>query len=360
MKNSSPLIEKLQATLLFSPTALMPGVGPKSPLRSSFSPFASPASTPESPGTASLSSESDGSLSLDQPKEAEPLQSLHKTRARPSLKRRPPSRRFRRSVTDEVDGPEPPDNAAQTADTKPSASAEDASDEAFADEVQISNGESCSSAEGEAGTSLRSSAEGEVGPSHPSPEGHVHSSPQSAKGVASHSPRSPTQGDVHSSPQSAERENLSSPLSSAKGEVSPSAQLAEGEALSSPQSVEGEALSSPQSSEGDVHTSPGSSIDLSPEEPARKMPRDPVAPQSQEPEVRSVPNKLEENGTAPKAIVESIDKDTETSNSFAHNPAASETVSAVSHQEPNVEEAKAMDTELQVDNAEGESSGTVD
>ncbi|XP_032889269.1 capZ-interacting protein [Amblyraja radiata] len=362
MKNSSALIEKLQATLHFSPTALMPGLGPKSPLKSPFSPFASPASTPESPGTASLSSESDGSVSLDQPKEAEPLQSLHKSRARPSLKRRPPSRRFRRSVTDDVGDPEQQDNAAQTADAKPSVSAEDASDEVFAEDVQISNGEANSSAEAEASTSPRSSTEGEAAPSHSSAEDNVHSSPQSAKGEAN--PRSSTQGDVHSSHQSAERETLSSPLSTVKGEASPSAQLAESEALSSPRSVEGETLSSPRSSsEGDVHTSPCSSVDLSPEEPARKMPSDPVAPQSQEPEVRSVPDQcenLEENGIAPKAVVESIDKDTETPNSIAHNPAGSETVSAVSRQEPGTEEAKAMDKEPQVANAEGESSGAVE
>ncbi|XP_048396739.1 capZ-interacting protein-like isoform X2 [Stegostoma tigrinum] len=118
LKTSSPLIEKLQANLLLSPTALLPGAGPKSPLKSSFSPFASPASTPDSPGARSQSSESDGGpVTVDQPAERGPLHSLHKNRVRVSVKRRPPSRKFRRSVTEDAansDSPEtdaPPMNA---------------------------------------------------------------------------------------------------------------------------------------------------------------------------------------------------------------------------------------------------------
>ncbi|XP_043556968.1 capZ-interacting protein isoform X2 [Chiloscyllium plagiosum] len=103
LKTSSPLIEKLQANLCLSPIALLPGAGPKSPLKSSFSPFTSPASTPDSPGTRSQSSESDGGpVSFDQPAEREPLHSLHKNRVRVSLKRRPPSRRFRRSAAEDA------------------------------------------------------------------------------------------------------------------------------------------------------------------------------------------------------------------------------------------------------------------
>ncbi|XP_059824486.1 capZ-interacting protein-like isoform X2 [Hypanus sabinus] len=157
LKISSPHIEKLQAALLISPAALMPGAGPKSPLKPSASPFASPASTPESPGARSVSSESDGTPATgDQPKEAETLQSLHKTRARLSIKRRPPSRRFRRSISDDVGNSgssetEQLDNSAKQEEPKQSEASEEGNDEVFIDKVQ--NGNTHSSAEGEAHTS---------------------------------------------------------------------------------------------------------------------------------------------------------------------------------------------------------------
>ncbi|XP_072116361.1 capZ-interacting protein-like isoform X1 [Mobula birostris] len=163
VKNSSPRIEKLQATLHLSPAALMPGGGPKSPLKPSASPFASPASTPESPGTRSVSSESDGTpATADQPREAETLQSLHKNRARLSIKRRPPSRRFRRSVTDDVGNSgssetEQLDNSARQEEPKQSGASEEGNDEVFIDKVQ--NGNAHSSAEGEAHTSPHLSAD---------------------------------------------------------------------------------------------------------------------------------------------------------------------------------------------------------
>ncbi|KAM9319603.1 capZ-interacting protein [Gastrophryne carolinensis] len=100
---SSPLIEKLQANLAFSPGALLPGVSPKSPgLKVMASPFSSPPSTPSSPGVhPHHTSESEESpVSFEQPPEGTPLPSYTKVRTRGSLKRRPPSRRFRKSQTD--------------------------------------------------------------------------------------------------------------------------------------------------------------------------------------------------------------------------------------------------------------------
>ncbi|XP_051870241.1 capZ-interacting protein-like isoform X1 [Pristis pectinata] len=311
LKNSSPLIEKLQATLLLSPTALVPGVGPKSPLKSSFSPFASPASTPESPGMHSLSSESDGSVvTIDQPREAEPLQSLHKNRARLSMKRRPPSRRFRRSATD-ADSPETEqsDNSAKEVEPKQRGAAEEGNDEVFTDQVQIDNGDAHSSAEGEAHSSPRSSAEGEA-----------HSTP-----------RSSAEGEAHSTPRS---------------------------------SAEGEAHSSPRSSaEGEAQSTPRSSADLSPGEPAQKMPSDPLSSQSQESETCTANQDeyAEDNNIASKMILESADKDNESSDNIVHNPAGSETVvTEMSNQELKTEEVKATDNEQQIVNAEEKPSEAIE
>ncbi|XP_007480770.1 capZ-interacting protein isoform X1 [Monodelphis domestica] len=99
---SSPLIEKLQANLAFDPTALLPGASPKSPgLKAIVSPFHSPPSTPSSPGVRSRSSEPEEvPVSFDQPPEGIHLPCYNKVRTRGSIKRRPPSRRFRRSQSD--------------------------------------------------------------------------------------------------------------------------------------------------------------------------------------------------------------------------------------------------------------------
>nr|DBA34569.1 TPA: hypothetical protein GDO54_002119 [Pyxicephalus adspersus] len=99
---SSPLIEKLQANLAFAPASLLPGPSPKSPgLKVMASPFNSPPSTPSSPGLHPHTSESEESpVSFEQPPEGTPLSSYTKVRTRGSLKRRPPSRRFRKSQTD--------------------------------------------------------------------------------------------------------------------------------------------------------------------------------------------------------------------------------------------------------------------
>lgn len=99
---SSPLIEKLQANLAFDPAALLPGASPKSPgLKAMVSPFHSPPSTPSSPGIRSHPGEAEEvPVSFDQPPEGTHLPSYNKVRTRGSIKRRPPSRRFRRSQSD--------------------------------------------------------------------------------------------------------------------------------------------------------------------------------------------------------------------------------------------------------------------
>ncbi|XP_017932600.2 capZ-interacting protein [Manacus vitellinus] len=103
---SSPMIEKLQANLAFSPAALLPGVSPRSPgLKALVSPFSTPPSTPTSPGTQTQPSEaSETPVSFDQPPEGTQLQFYNKVRTRGSIKRRPPSRRFRRSLSEYGDG----------------------------------------------------------------------------------------------------------------------------------------------------------------------------------------------------------------------------------------------------------------
>ncbi|NXY86901.1 CPZIP protein, partial [Alcedo cyanopectus] len=103
---SSPMIEKLQANLAFAPAALLPGASPKSPvLKSLVSPFSTPPSTPSSPGIQSQPSEvSETPVSFDQPPEGTQLQFYNKVRTRGSIKRRPPSRRFRRSLSEYGDG----------------------------------------------------------------------------------------------------------------------------------------------------------------------------------------------------------------------------------------------------------------
>ncbi|KAM8818726.1 capZ-interacting protein [Rhynchonycteris naso] len=99
---SSPLIEKLQANLAFDPAALLPGASPKSPgLKATVSPFHSPPSTPSSPGMWPQRGKSEEvPISFDQPPEGSHLPCYNKVRTRGSIKRRPPSRRFRRSQSD--------------------------------------------------------------------------------------------------------------------------------------------------------------------------------------------------------------------------------------------------------------------
>ncbi|NXE76203.1 CPZIP protein, partial [Cochlearius cochlearius] len=103
---SSPMIEKLQANLAFAPAALLPGASPKSPgLKVLVSPFSTPPSTPSSPGIQSQPSEANETpVSFDQPPEGTQLQFYNKVRTRGSIKRRPPSRKFRRSLSEYGDG----------------------------------------------------------------------------------------------------------------------------------------------------------------------------------------------------------------------------------------------------------------
>ncbi|NXC71280.1 CPZIP protein, partial [Anhinga anhinga] len=103
---SSPMIEKLQANLAFAPAALLPGASPKSPgLKALVSPFTTPPSTPSSPGSQPQPGEANEMpVSFDQPPEGTQLQFYNKVRTRGSIKRRPPSRKFRRSLSDYGDG----------------------------------------------------------------------------------------------------------------------------------------------------------------------------------------------------------------------------------------------------------------
>ncbi|XP_077361551.1 duboraya [Festucalex cinctus] len=121
-KRNSALIEKLQANLALSPAALLPS--PKSPASTGFRPFApfspppspsptagSPSSTLTSPSPVSTSlptgEEEEGPVSFEAPPtaaEGSLLMNVTKSRARHSLKRRPPSRRHRKSSSGEEVG----------------------------------------------------------------------------------------------------------------------------------------------------------------------------------------------------------------------------------------------------------------
>ncbi|XP_066455466.1 capZ-interacting protein isoform X2 [Eleutherodactylus coqui] len=99
---SSPLIEKLQANLAFAPASLLPGPSPKSPgLKTMASPWSTPPSTPSSPIVQQPHSSNieESPVSFEQPPDGAHLQG-HKIRTRGSIKRRPPSRKFRKSQSD--------------------------------------------------------------------------------------------------------------------------------------------------------------------------------------------------------------------------------------------------------------------
>ncbi|XP_070686062.1 capZ-interacting protein [Pempheris klunzingeri] len=103
MRNS-PIIEKLQANLALSPTALLPS--PKSP-EVKLQPAPLSPTTPCSPLSPTqqcshLSSEEEDPVSFNNPPEGTPLPSINKTRARLSFKRRPPTRQHRRSAGEEA------------------------------------------------------------------------------------------------------------------------------------------------------------------------------------------------------------------------------------------------------------------
>ncbi|KGL79752.1 CapZ-interacting protein, partial [Tinamus guttatus] len=140
---SSPMIEKLQANLAFAPAALLPGASPKSPgLKVMVSPFSTPPSTPTSPGIQSQSSEpKETPVSFDQPPEGTQLQFYNKVRTRGSIKRRPPSRRFRRSLSEYGDGEDLGVNI-----SSPENGAKEDGDEAFGPKGKTEEAETASKA----------------------------------------------------------------------------------------------------------------------------------------------------------------------------------------------------------------------
>ncbi|XP_051934574.1 capZ-interacting protein isoform X2 [Hippocampus zosterae] len=116
-KKSSAIIERLQANLTLSPTALLPSPKgpevnrqPDSPAPPS-TPFAAAATTSPSPTLQPtqlyVEEDEEGEdqeepVSFDGPPEGASLPSFHKTRARLSFKRRPPTRQHRRSAGGEA------------------------------------------------------------------------------------------------------------------------------------------------------------------------------------------------------------------------------------------------------------------
>ncbi|XP_054462444.1 capZ-interacting protein [Anoplopoma fimbria] len=107
MKNS-PIIEKLQANLSLSPTALLPSPNKSPEVKLQPAPLSpiTPCSPqrPLSPTLrpSRLSSEEEDAVSFDSPPEGTPLPSINKTRARLSFTRRPPTRQHRRSAGEEA------------------------------------------------------------------------------------------------------------------------------------------------------------------------------------------------------------------------------------------------------------------
>ncbi|XP_029027612.1 capZ-interacting protein isoform X2 [Betta splendens] len=103
---SSPIIEKLQANLALSPTALLPS--PKSP-DVKLPPAPPPPPSPRGPPGPVLppsqpSTEEEEPVGFDSPPDGAALRSINKTRARLSFKRRPPTRQHRRSAGEEAFG----------------------------------------------------------------------------------------------------------------------------------------------------------------------------------------------------------------------------------------------------------------
>ncbi|XP_037123753.1 capZ-interacting protein [Syngnathus acus] len=112
-KSSSSIIERLQANLALSPSTLLPSPKVAEVNRQPDSPslplVAAAATTPLSPTLlpTQLSVEEDEEgqgepVGFDSPPEATSLPNFHKTRVRLSFKRRPPTRRHRRSTGEEA------------------------------------------------------------------------------------------------------------------------------------------------------------------------------------------------------------------------------------------------------------------
>ncbi|XP_076590370.1 capZ-interacting protein isoform X2 [Chaetodon auriga] len=109
MKNS-PIIEKLQANLALSPTALLPSPktsevklqpAPLSPT-TPCTPLSPPSPLSPTLRPSQLCSEEEDLVSFENPPEGTPLPSINKTRARLSFKRRLPTRQHRRSAAEEA------------------------------------------------------------------------------------------------------------------------------------------------------------------------------------------------------------------------------------------------------------------
>ncbi|XP_049582813.1 capZ-interacting protein isoform X2 [Syngnathus scovelli] len=111
-KNSSSIIERLQANLALSPSTLLPSPKVAEVNRQPDSPslpLVAAATTPLSPTLlpTQLSVEEDEEgqgepVGFDSPPEATSLPNFHKTRVRLSFKRRPPTRQHRRSTGEEA------------------------------------------------------------------------------------------------------------------------------------------------------------------------------------------------------------------------------------------------------------------
>ncbi|KAM9569191.1 capZ-interacting protein-like isoform 1-T1 [Salvelinus alpinus] len=177
IKRNSALIEKLQANLALSPCSLLPS--PKSPglrlLPPSFTPTSPcsptpPVTTPTSPVSRaplprSLSEEETPATFevAATPTEGSLLPSINKGRARLSIRRRPPSRRHRKSSGEEGDGATGEETPLTTSDNPEAKVGEEEKgegEEVFEKEVEEKDGE-------RADTSLSTKAKIETGSSTP-------------------------------------------------------------------------------------------------------------------------------------------------------------------------------------------------
>ncbi|KAK2846700.1 hypothetical protein Q5P01_009699 [Channa striata] len=101
---NAPNIEKLQANLALSPSALLPS--PKTPevklQLAPLSPTEPCGALSATPQPSQQSAEDEDPISFDDPPEGAALHSINKTRPRLSFKRRPPTRQHRRSASEET------------------------------------------------------------------------------------------------------------------------------------------------------------------------------------------------------------------------------------------------------------------
>ncbi|XP_042192652.1 WASH complex subunit 2 isoform X1 [Callorhinchus milii] len=114
IKAPSSRIGKLQATLAFNPTTLLPGASPRIPASQG---SASPSSPPGQSAKSAPSQEV--GVGFDQPVQADTLHSVVKSRARVAGKRRPPTRGAHRLVAQRSDELEETDQVSELADKAP-------------------------------------------------------------------------------------------------------------------------------------------------------------------------------------------------------------------------------------------------